>query len=53
MEQDLLNIGFLERNRYIDVFVEYAKTDQDDILIKIAVTNNLKERISCHLNLKK
>jgi len=38
-EYELLDSGVFEDNRYFDVLVEYAKADQDDILIKITVTN--------------
>src|SRR5882762_4898121 len=38
-EFELLDTGVFHENRYFDVFVEYAKADTEDILIKIAVTN--------------
>jgi len=38
-EFELLDTGFFEDNRYFDVFVEYAKADVEDILIKITVSN--------------
>jgi len=38
-EYELLDSGVFEDNRYFDVLVEYAKADQDNILIKITVTN--------------
>src|ERR1700688_3719635 len=38
-EFELLDTGVFDEDRYFDVFVEYAKADVEDILIKIAVTN--------------
>jgi len=38
-EFELLDTGVFDEDRYFDVFVEYAKVDVDDILIKITVTN--------------
>jgi mannosylglycerate hydrolase MGH1-like protein len=38
-EFELLETGVFNENRYFDVFVEYAKGDVEDILIKITVTN--------------
>jgi len=38
-EYELLDTGIFNDNRYFDVFVEYAKADVEDILIKITVSN--------------
>ena len=38
-EFELLDTGIFEGNRYSDVFVEYAKCDVEDILIKITAIN--------------
>ncbi len=38
-EFELLDTGVFDENRYFDCFVEYAKADADDILIKITVAN--------------
>jgi len=38
-EFELLDTGVFEDNRYFDVFVEYAKGDVEDILIKITAVN--------------
>jgi hypothetical protein len=38
-EFELLDTGVFDEDRYFDVFVEYAKADAEDILIKITVTN--------------
>jgi hypothetical protein len=38
-EYELMNTGVFDRDRYFDVFVEYAKAEIDDILIKITINN--------------
>jgi hypothetical protein len=38
-EFELLDTGVFDEDRYFDVFVEYAKADIEDILIKTTVTN--------------
>ncbi|MEN8807948.1 MAG: hypothetical protein ABF291_10750 [Desulfobacterales bacterium] len=48
-EYELLDTGAFEGNRYFDVFVEYAKADQENILIKITVTNRGPESAACHV----
>ncbi len=42
-EYELLDTGIFDQNRYFDVFVEYAKADPEDILIKIEICNRGKE----------
>jgi mannosylglycerate hydrolase MGH1-like protein/glycosyl hydrolase family 63 len=38
-EFELLDTGVFDGDRYFDVFVEYAKSDVEDLLIKITVAN--------------
>ncbi len=38
-EFELLDTGIFDENEYFDVFIEYAKGDVEDILIKITVAN--------------
>ncbi len=38
-EFELMDTGIFDDDRYFDVFVEYAKADVEDILIKITVAN--------------
>ncbi len=38
-EYELLDTGVFEGSRYFDVFTEYAKSDEEDILIKITAHN--------------
>jgi hypothetical protein len=46
LEYELLDTGVFNENRYFDVFVEYAKGDVEDILIKITATNRGPDRAS-------
>ncbi len=49
LEYELLDTGIFKDNRYFDVFVEYAKVDQEDILIQISVLNRGTEPAACHV----
>ena len=42
-EFELLDIGLFDDNRYFDVFVEYAKETEEDIVIKITAHNRGKD----------
>ena len=48
-EYELLDTGVFRDNRYFDVFVEYAKADQEDILVKITVVNRGPEPAECQV----
>jgi hypothetical protein len=48
-EYELLDTGIFEANQYFDIFVEYAKGDPEDILIKISVFNRGPEAAEIHL----
>ena len=48
-EYELLDSGAFEDNRYFDLLVEYAKADQNDILIKITVTNRGPDAANCYV----
>src|SRR6184192_4065220 len=48
-EFELMDTGVFEDNRYFDVFVEYAKADVEDMLIKITVSNRGPEPAQVHL----
>jgi len=39
MEYELIDTGVFDENRYFDVFVEYAKTSPEDLLIRIRAVN--------------
>src|SRR4026207_747323 len=49
LEYELLDTGVLDQDRYWDVFVEYAKTDPDDILIRITAANRGPEAAELHV----
>jgi len=48
-EFELLDTGIFDGNRYFDVFVEYAKCDVEDILIRITAINRGPELAVLHL----
>ncbi|MES2345707.1 MAG: glucosidase [Chlamydiota bacterium] len=48
-EYELLDTGIFDENRYFDVFVEYAKTSSEEILIQISVANRGPEASEIHL----
>lgn len=48
-EYELLDTGIFEENRYFDIVVEYAKSDQEDLFFRITATNRAKERAELHL----
>jgi hypothetical protein len=49
MEYELLDTGVFNADRYFDVFVEYAKGDPEDILVKITAHNRGPEAAELHL----
>ncbi|HEX8894079.1 MAG TPA: glucosidase, partial [Terriglobales bacterium] len=48
-EYELLDTGVFDNDRYFDVFVEYAKGDPEDVLIRISVYNRGPEAATIHL----
>jgi hypothetical protein len=48
-EYELLDTGVFDRNRYFDVFVEYAKESPEDILIEITIHNRGPEAADLHV----
>jgi hypothetical protein len=49
MEYELLDTGVFNDDRYFDVFVEYAKADPEDILVRITAVNRGPEGADLHL----
>ncbi len=49
MEYELLDTGVFDGNRYFDVFVEFAKVDAEDILIKVAAANRGPDAATIHI----
>ena len=48
-ELELVDTGIFDRNRYFDVFAEYAKENSDDILIRITIANRGPAIASVHV----
>ena len=48
-EFELLDTGVFRDDRYFDVFVEYAKADVEDILIRITAVNRGPQAATLHL----
>ncbi|MBI3407232.1 MAG: glucosidase [Planctomycetes bacterium] len=48
-EYELLDTGAFDKDRYFDVFVEYAKESPEDILIRISVYNRSRESAILHV----
>src|SRR3990167_8129924 len=48
-EYELIDTGILDKNRYFDIFIEYAKADPDDICIKITACNRGNEAAPLHI----
>lgn len=48
-EYELLDTGIFDANEYFDVFIEYAKADEQDICIKISVYNRGRKPAECYL----
>jgi hypothetical protein len=38
-EYELIDTGIFDQNEYFDIFIEYAKESQNDILVKLTVVN--------------
>ena len=38
-EYELIDTGIFNENRYFDIFIEYAKNDVDDVLVRVTVIN--------------
>src|SRR5580704_4949750 len=48
-EYELLDTGVFDDDRYFDIFVEYAKGDPEDLLIRVTVHNRGPEPAVLHL----
>ncbi|HEX8921447.1 MAG TPA: hypothetical protein VF766_08200 [Pyrinomonadaceae bacterium] len=49
VEYELIDTGVFDHDRYFEVFVEYAKADVEEMLIRISATNRGTERAELHL----
>ncbi|MEQ9619605.1 MAG: glucosidase [Deltaproteobacteria bacterium] len=48
-EYELIDTGVFDENRYFDIFVEYAKKNPEDVLIKITIINRGPSEAVLHL----
>jgi hypothetical protein len=48
-EYELLETGIFDGDRYFDIFVEYAKADPEDILVRVSAVNRGPETAQLHL----
>ena len=48
-ELEIIDTGLFAQNRYFDVFVEYAQSEPDDILMRITVENRGPEAAPLHV----
>ena len=48
-EFELIDTGVFDEDRYFDVFAEYAKADDNDILIRLTIANRGPEKATLHL----
>jgi len=48
-EYELMDTGVFSDDRYFDIYIEYAKADVDDILIRITVYNRSAEDAELHV----
>jgi len=48
-EYELLDTGIFDEDKYFDVFVEYAKADPEDILVKISLHNRGPQAAKLHV----
>ncbi len=48
-EYELLDTGVFDKDRYFDVFVEYAKASPEDLLIQVTVHNRGPEAAELHV----
>lgn len=44
-EYELVDTGIFDRDQYFDLFIEYAKADAEDILIKLTVVNRSSDKV--------
>ena len=49
LEYELLDTGIFEKDRYFDVFIEFAKEEEEDILIRYTIYNRGPDHAECVL----
>ena len=48
-EYELIDTGLFDKDRYFDIYIEYAKASRDDICMKIEVINRSFQEESIHV----
>ncbi len=48
-EYELIDTGVFDANRYFDVFIEYAKAGENDVLVRLTVANRGPDAAPIHL----
>lgn len=48
-EYELIDTGVFNQDRYFDVYIEYAKNDPEDILVKVTIINQGPEESELHV----
>lgn len=48
-EYELLDTGIFDKDKYFDVFIEYAKVSEEDILISFEIFNRGSEKSEIYL----
>src|SRR5919198_943841 len=48
-ELELIDTGAFNEDRYFDVFAEYAKASENDILIRLTIANRAPDKATLHL----
>ncbi len=49
MEYELIDTGIFDQDRYFDIFIEYAKAEANDVVIRITVVNRGPDPAALHL----
>ena len=49
LEYELIDTKVFEKNKYFDIFIEYAKNDVDDIYVKIEAFNRSDQEAELHI----
>jgi hypothetical protein len=48
-EYELMDTGIFEKDEYFDIFIEYAKASEEDILIKVTAHNRSNETVPLYI----
>lgn len=48
-EYELMDTGIFDQDEYFDVFIEYTKADEHDILVQYTMYNRSKQKATLHL----